>query len=192
MSNTINGVSSSSSPKASGSQAITNAVNKALGKDDFLKLLTTELRNQDPTQPLDNKDFIAQMAQFSSLEQMNNVSTSMKDLSKIMTNFSQQSSLTQGAAMIGKWVSGIDTDGKTPVEGTVEAVKWLDGDPKLQIRKADGNLVDLEISLVTMVKDQTPVTASTTTTTQAGSTNGSTATADTISVTEAKTTSGTN
>lgn len=153
MSNTINGVSSSTSKTASGSQAITNAVNDTLGKDDFLKLLTTELRNQDPTQPLDNKDFIAQLAQFSSLEQMNNVSTSMSDLSKIMTNFSQQSTLTQGAAMIGKWVSGIDTDGKTTIEGTVESVKWLDGDPKLQLRKVDGNLVDLEISLVTTVKD---------------------------------------
>lgn len=156
MSNTINVASSQTSKTASGSQVITNAVNDNLGKDDFLKLLITELRNQDPTQPLDNKDFIAQLAQFSSLEQMNNVSTSMSDLSKIMINFSQISSLTQGAAMIGKWVSGIDTDGKTKIEGTVEAVKWLDGDPKLQIRKADGNLVDLEISLVTMVKEQQP------------------------------------
>lgn len=177
MSNTINAVSTPASTPAGGSQAITNAVNNTLGKDDFLKLLTTELRNQDPTQPLDNKDFIAQMAQFSSLEQMNNVSTSMTDLSKIMTNFSQQSSLTQGAAMIGKWVSGIDTDGKTTIEGTVESVKWLDGDPKLQVRNADGNLVDLEMSLITLAKDQAPATTTATTTTspQAGSANGSTA-----------------
>lgn len=151
MSNTISGTSSLTN--TSGNQAIAKAVDKAMGKDDFLKLLVTELRNQDPLQPMDNKDFIAQMAQFSSLEQMNNVSNSMGDLSKIMSNFSQQSSLTQGAAMIGKWVSGIATDGVTPMEGTVEAVKWLDGDPKLQIRKADGELVDLEMSLVTLIKD---------------------------------------
>lgn len=180
MSNTINGASSSNSTTGSGSQSISNAVNNTLGKDDFLKLLTTQLRNQDPTQPLDNKDFIAQLAQFSSLEQMNNVSTSMSDLSRIMTNFSQQSSLSQGAAMIGKWVSGIGADGKTRIEGAVEAVKWLDGDPKLQIRKADGELSDLEISLVTMVKEQTPVPDSTTTSTQESSSNGSTASDDTI------------
>lgn len=180
MSNTINGVGSSTGKTAG--QVITNAVNQTMGKDDFLKLLTAELRNQDPTQPLENKDFIAQLAQFSSLEQMNNVSTSMSNLSEIMTNFSQQSTLTQGAAMIGKWVSGIDADGKTMIEGTVEAVKWLDGDPKLQIRKADGNLADVEMYLITMIKEQTPVAPSTTTDTQEESANESTVAEDTSSV----------
>ena len=75
-----------------------------------------------------------------------------------MANFSQQSALTQGAAMIGKWVSGVDTDGVTPLEGTVEAAKWLDGDPKLQIRKTDGTLADLEMSLITLVEEQQPTT----------------------------------
>lgn len=151
MSNTINGTNSVS--QTSGNQTIAKAIDKGMGKDDFLKLLVTELRNQDPLQPTDNKNFIAQMAQFSSLEQMNNVATSMDALKESMTTFSQQSSLNQGAAMIGKWVSGIDTDGVTSIEGTVEAVKWLDGDPKLQIRKGSGELVDLEMGLVTLVQN---------------------------------------
>lgn len=49
------------------------AANKSLGKDDFLMLLTTQLKYQDPMNPVDNQDFSAQMAQFSSLESMNNI-----------------------------------------------------------------------------------------------------------------------
>ena len=135
----------------------TTVTNDSLGKDDFLKLLVAQMQNQDPLDPTDNKESIAQLAQFSSLEQMNNISTSMNALTQSMVNFAQQSALTQGAAMIGKWVSGVDTDGETPIEGTVEAVKWLDGYPKLQIRKSDGTLVDLEMSLITLVQDQPPV-----------------------------------
>ena len=158
MSNTIDGITpkTTTPSAASGSQAI--VTNDSLGKDDFLKLLVAQMQNQDPLSPMDNKDSIAQLATFSSLEQMNNIATSMDSLNKSMANFSQQSALTQGAAMIGKWVSGVDTDGVTALQGTVEAVKWLDGDPKLQIRKADETLVDLEMSLITLVQEQPPVT----------------------------------
>lgn len=159
MSNTINGANSLTN--TSGNQAIVKAADKAMGKDDFLKLLVAQMKNQDPLNPTDNKESIAQLAQFSALEQMTNISTSMDALNKSMVNFSQQSSLTQGAALIGKWVSGVDTDGVTTMAGTVEAVKWLDGDPKLQIRKADGTLTDLEMSLITLVED--PQTTTTTT-----------------------------
>ncbi|MCO5385584.1 flagellar hook capping FlgD N-terminal domain-containing protein [Desulfosporosinus sp.] len=138
------------------SNSQTIVTNDSLGKDDFLKLLIAQMQNQDPLNPTDNKDSIAQLAQFSSLEQMNNIATSMDALNKSMTFFSQQSALTQGSAMIGKWASGVDIDGVTIIEGTVEAVKWLDGDPKLQIRKEDGTVVDLEMGLITLVKEKTP------------------------------------
>jgi len=148
---------SSSAPNtpsvASTSQATTK---NSLGKDDFLKLLVAQMKNQDPMNPTDSTASIAQLAQFSSLEQMTNISTAMSTLSQSMTNFSQQSSLTQGAVLIGKLVSGVDTDGVTPIEGTVEAVKWLDGNPKLQIRKVDGTLADLEMRLITLVEEQKP------------------------------------
>jgi flagellar basal-body rod modification protein FlgD len=149
--NTTNSGNNSSSK--SNSQLVSNAVNQVLGKDDFLKLLTTELRNQDPLQPLDNKDFIAQMAQFSSLEQMNNVATSMNELKDTMSNMFQQSLLTQGAALIGKQVSGLGLDGKTELKGVVDSVVWLDGNPQLKLLQADGSMVNLEMNQVTSVSE---------------------------------------
>ena len=63
--------------------------NSDLGKDAFLKILITQLSNQDPLDPLKDKDFIAQMAQFSTLEQMTNMNKSIE----------QMNALTKGSAV---------------------------------------------------------------------------------------------
>jgi flagellar basal-body rod modification protein FlgD len=52
-----------------------------LGQDAFMRLLTTQLANQDPLKPQDNGEFIAQLAQFSSLEKLTSIETSIKELS---------------------------------------------------------------------------------------------------------------
>jgi len=58
----------------------TDTSNADLGKDQFLNILVAQLQHQDPMSPLEDKDFIAQMAQFSSLEQMNSLVASFEDL----------------------------------------------------------------------------------------------------------------
>lgn len=101
-------------------------IKQTMGKDDFLKLLITQLQNQDPTKPMEDKEFIAQMAQFSSLEQMNNMTDNLQKLTGLLSS-------SQAIGVLGKevtvqtnngWVSGnVDevSQGKYPqvlVEGT--------------------------------------------------------------------------
>ncbi len=87
--------------------------NAALDKNDFLKILITQLSHQDPTQPMDDKAFIAQMAQFSSLEQMTNMS---EGLAKVATLVAK----SQAVGLLGNAVD-IANGGET-VTGIVEAV----------------------------------------------------------------------
>ncbi len=68
------------------SQPITKAAEDTLGKDDFLKLLITKLQNQDPLNPTSDEAFIADLAQFSSLEQMTNINNSISTLSVLQSN----------------------------------------------------------------------------------------------------------
>jgi flagellar basal-body rod modification protein FlgD len=73
----IAGISSNSS--SNDSTSATGRETK-LGQDAFMKLLTTQLANQDPLKPQDNGEFIAQLAQFSSLEKLTSIEVSMKEM----------------------------------------------------------------------------------------------------------------
>ncbi len=63
-----------------GATQATREINNQLGKDEFLKILIVQLQNQDPLRPMEDKDFIAQMAQFSTLEQMQNMAKDFESL----------------------------------------------------------------------------------------------------------------
>lgn len=97
-----------------------------LGKDDFMKLLVTQLQYQDPMKPMEDKEFIAQMAQFSALEQMQNLNTTL--------------SKSQATETLGKYVSWSDDTG-TIQSGIVDGVKIVNG--KTQLTVGD-KTVDIE------------------------------------------------
>ena len=77
-----NGTSNTTGTSSSSdsSSAITQAAGGPMGKDQFVKLLVTEMQNQDPLNPMDGKELAVQLAQFSSVEQLMNVNTKLDDL----------------------------------------------------------------------------------------------------------------
>ena len=77
---------------------------RALGKDDFLRLLTVQLQHQDPLSPVENEDFIAQLAQFSSLEQLENINSNLQDGIDLDLILTQVLNNTAAAGLIGKTV----------------------------------------------------------------------------------------
>ncbi|BAB06170.1 flagellar hook assembly protein FlgD [Halalkalibacterium halodurans] len=97
-----------------------------LGKDDFLRILIAQLQYQDPLNPMDDREFIAQMAQFSSLEQMTNMNSAIQQFVKQQTS----QTLVQHSELIGKrvtWKRIIDIDEyrqkEELVENTVTSVR---------------------------------------------------------------------
>lgn len=98
--------------------------NSNLGKDDFLKLLITQLTYQNPLEPMDNRELVAQMAQFSSLEQMQNLNSQMASLSAINA--------------IGKTAKATD-ENKQEVLGTVTGVTFEKGRASMILAVGEGD-----------------------------------------------------
>ncbi len=80
------------------------AGNSTLGKDEFLNLLVTQLRFQDPLEPMKDTDFVAQLAQFSSLEQLSNIGASLDNSAQLDYILSQTIANTMATSLIGKEV----------------------------------------------------------------------------------------
>lgn len=85
---------------AANNSGSTKKADESMGKDAFLKLLVTQLENQDPLNPTDNTEFVAQLAQFSSLEGITNLNTSMDGMSENMTALQNYGS----TSLIGRFV----------------------------------------------------------------------------------------
>ncbi|SFP59466.1 flagellar basal-body rod modification protein FlgD [Caldicoprobacter faecalis] len=105
-----------------------------LGKDAFLKLLITQLRYQDPLRPMEDREFIAQLAQFSTLELMQNLSSDFTSIKAV--------------SLIGKTVyaekRAEDSAGVLPIRGKVESVSLVNGKVSLRVNGYDIALEDVK------------------------------------------------
>jgi flagellar basal-body rod modification protein FlgD len=108
-----------------------------LDKHDFLRLLTVQLRYQDPINPVSDQDFIAQLAQFTALEQMQNLTDTIGAYVEVQRSLSAS---TQAASLLGRTVSVVDPETGDTVAGVVEAVRF---DGPLPLIVVDGKAFTL-------------------------------------------------
>ena len=128
-----------SSLKATGGQ-------KQLGQADFLKLLTTQLENQNPMQPMQDTAFIAQMANFSSLQQMTTLTTDF-------ASFSSSNLMTTAQSFLGQQVTVTDPS-LGPVSGKVSAINNSSGTPQIVV-----NGVNYPLTSIQSVTQSSPAAA---------------------------------
>jgi flagellar basal-body rod modification protein FlgD len=124
----------------------TNSVsqNASMGQDEFLKILLTQLQFQDPMKPMDNQEFMAQMAQFTNLELNREQNDKTDSLLTIQ-------SASQALGLIGKTVEITTATGSEV--GTVTAVAFQSGSPVMTIHTTAGAyLTDVRLSQVSLVR----------------------------------------
>jgi flagellar basal-body rod modification protein FlgD len=109
--------------------------------DGFLKLLASQIKGQNPLEPMKDTEFVAQMAQFSQLEQITN-------MAKDTAAMNLSSRLAQGASLVGKTVSYLPEGQVTPISGTVSAVT-MGSDGRSMSLTVNG--VSVDAKLVTQV-----------------------------------------
>ncbi|NLW24764.1 MAG: flagellar hook assembly protein FlgD [Clostridia bacterium] len=136
-----------------------------LGKDDFLKLLITQMKYQDPLSPMEDTEYIAQMAQFSSLEQMQNLNSNIQLglgyltalQEELLLAFESWQAVNSGMNLIGKEISGITAAGDT-VTGVVEKVRFTSQGTLVVVNGIELNIHNiLEIAPVVQPETQSEI-----------------------------------
>ena len=123
--------------KNQGAAQQASALGSQLGEDAFLKLLTTQLQNQDPLHPMDETQSVAQLAQFSALQ-------AATELKSAFAAFQSNFSVMQSAGLLGKTVSAQSTDATgnvNTVTGTVKTIAVINGQPQFTLAGKDGKLL---------------------------------------------------
>lgn len=150
-------------------------VKQEMDRDAFLQLLVTQLRYQDPLEPQDNSEFVAEMAQFSSLEQMGNMSDALEKINALVTNIDTSVLVGQLSGMIGKGVDWTETTNyadeegnpqtKTDVlSGVITGVTVADGTTKV-IVESEGKTYQVDIGNIAYVYEVNGQTVSSDTST---------------------------
>ena len=116
-------IPSTNTNPAAGTQAAKSGTNSAMGKDQFLKLFVAQLQHQDPMNPMQDSDFMGQMASFSTLEQVSNLAS--------------ENARSNAIGLLGRTVTYKDKDGAEHT-GAVEKVSTKDGKPSLTVGGTDG------------------------------------------------------
>lgn len=113
-----------------------NQKQNTLGQDEFLKLLTAQIQYQNPLSPQESNDYMNQMAQFSILEQLQNINTKID-------NFFETEQQFQTISMLGKNVT-VGNDGDTTISGVVESVKFTEKGPKVIVDGQEFSLTQVQ------------------------------------------------
>jgi flagellar basal-body rod modification protein FlgD len=127
----MSSIAGTSSTSASAGAAAAEATNQ-LTSDDFMKILLTELANQDPLEPMDNSQLLDQMATIQSMQSSNDLTDSLQEMVSVQR-------MSQASSLIGKTVTGIDSNGEQ-VSGVVERVTVAGDSVSLVV---DGRTVSL-------------------------------------------------
>ena len=126
-------------------QSPANSTSQAsLGQEDFLKILTTQLSFQDPLKPLDNQQFMPQMAQFAALEQTRTMNDNLESLLAVQ-------SAAQSIGLIGRTVEVATESGS--VLGQVSSLRFNNGQPLITVKTSSGQfLTDLSLGNIMVVR----------------------------------------
>ena len=143
----VNGVGGGAPPTGAGTQGASNQATDAFGLsfDQLLKIVLTQLTYQDPLKPMDNFQFVSQLAQFSQIQQSQEMVQSLATLARAQAT-------NQAAGLLGKLVDV--NAGPGTLSGEVTAISFSDGTPTLTIETADGQTVsNLPLASVSQIRE---------------------------------------
>jgi len=145
MSVTTSSTTSTTSTSQSAAKQPTNATgSNALGKNEFLKILTAQLAHQDPTAPMDSNAFVAQLAQFSALEEQQNTNDTLTQMLALQSATNQTDAVSVAVASVGKYATynasqmTLSTGGNISVSATLAAPAT---DVEMEVDDANGKQV---------------------------------------------------
>jgi flagellar basal-body rod modification protein FlgD len=114
-----------------------------IGIQDFLKILVTQLGHQDPLKPMDNQEFVTQLAQFTALQQTQEMNDKLASLLSVQA-------ATQSIGLLGKTVDFVTPTGAS--SGVVSAIGFSAGEPRLSVRAGAALVTDISLSSLTSVR----------------------------------------